>query len=73
MNIIYMTPELEDSILGDVDGYSQEGIDLMDEYLESINGYYFSLTSDDPEHTIERGVTVASKYGFETLVVEHLS
>jgi hypothetical protein len=73
MNVIYMNPELENSILGDVDGYSQEGIDLMDEYLESINGYFFSLTSDDPEHTIERGKTVAAEYGFETLVVEHLS
>jgi hypothetical protein len=31
------------------------------------------LTSDDPEHTIERGKTVAAEYGFETLVVEHLS
>ena len=73
MNIVYMTPELEDSILGNVDGYSQEGIDLMDAWLEKCNGYFFSLTSDDPEHTIERGKTVAAKYGFETLVVEHLS
>ena len=72
MNVIYMNPELEYSILGDVDGYSQEGIDLMEEYLDSINGYFFSITSDDPD-SIEIGKTVAAKYGFDTLVVEHLS
>jgi hypothetical protein len=72
MNVIYMTPELENSILGDVDSYSQEGIDLMEEYLDSINGYFFSITSDDPD-SIECGKTVAAKYGFDTLVVEHLS
>ena len=71
MNIVYMTPELEDSILSGVNPYSDEGQELFRTWCEENEAYYYSYA--DGNSDISRAKAIARLGGYKSILVEDSS
>lgn len=71
MNVMYLTPELEDSILCGVQPYSQKGMDIFQDWINRNNVYYYVATRE--AFNINDGIRTAERLGCDAVLAEDLS
>jgi hypothetical protein len=71
MKVIYMTPELEKEIYGDVKPYSEKGFKLFEQWTVINNVYCYSAIGENFDANV--GISMATLCGCDAVLMEDLS